>query len=73
MMKTQLSTQLNHHLIMEMESMISDYGLRNSKPSYNMIKKKEGEGPAILCICSHFLNPFCKIIYGYNDVTMTPS
>ena len=62
MMKTQLGTQLNHHLITEMGSVISDYGLWNSKPSYYMIKKKEGGIPTILCICRNFLSPFCQII-----------
>ena len=70
MMKTQLSTQLNHHLIMEMGFVISDYGLWNSKPSYCMIEKEESDNITILYICRHFLSPFCEIIYGYNDVTM---
>ena len=70
MMKTQLNTQLSHHLITEMGSMVNDYGLWNSKPSYHMIKQKEGSSVSILCICMHFLIPFCKIIDGYDDVTM---
>ena len=73
MTKTQLSTQLSHHLITEMGSVISDYGLWNSKPSYYVIEQEEGSSCSILGICRNFLNPFCKIMYGYNDVTMPPS
>ena len=70
MTKTQLNTQLNHHLITEMGFMVSDYGLQNSKPRYHMVKQKEGGSLAILDICRHCLNPFCKIINVYNDVTI---
>ena len=72
MTKTQLSTQLIHHLTMGMESMISDYGLWKSKPSYYMIEQEEGDNLTIFSICRNFLNPFFEIIYGYDDVTMTP-
>ena len=70
MTKTQLSTQLNHHLIMEMGFVISDYGLWNSETRYYMIEKEEGGSITILCICRHSLRPFCEIINDYNDVTM---
>ena len=70
MTKTQLRTQLNHHLIIEMGSMINDYGLWNSKPSYEVIEKEEGGILTILCICRNFLSPFCEIIYSYDDLTM---
>ena len=52
--------------------MISDYGLRNSKPSYYMIEKEERGSLTILCICRHSLIPFCEVIHGYNDVNMPP-
>ena len=70
MMKTLLGTQLSHHLIMKMGSMISDYGLWNSEPSYDVIEKEEGGNTTILCIFRHCLSPFCEIIHGYDDVTM---
>ena len=60
MTKNQRSTQLSHHLIMEMGSVISDYGLWNSKPSYYAIEKEEGGNITILCICRNFLNHFVK-------------
>ena len=72
MMKTQLGTQLNHLLITEMGLMISDYGLWNSKPSYDMNEKEEGSNITILYICRHFLSPFCEIIHSYDNVTMPP-
>ena len=72
MTKTQLSTQLSHHLITEMRSVVSDYGLWESKPSYHMVKLEEGVSISILCICRHFLSPFCKVIDSYDDVTMPP-
>ena len=53
-----------------MISVISDYVLWDSKPSYYMIEQKKGGCVAILYICRDCLNPFCKIINGYNDVTM---
>ena len=70
MVKTQLSTKLNHHMITEMGSVITEYGLWNSKPSYYMIKKEEGGNLTILFICRHSLSPFSEIIHGYYDVTM---
>ena len=57
-------------LIVEMRSLFSDYGLWNSKPSYHMTKQKEGGSLSILCICRNCLIPFCKVINGYDDVTM---
>ena len=38
MEKTQLSSQLSHHLILEMRSVVNDYSLRDSQPSYHMVK-----------------------------------
>ena len=73
MTKTQLVTQLCLHLITEMRYVISNYGLRNPKPGYGVIKEKEGGIFTILCICRHCLSPFCKVIYSYDDVTMPPS
>ena len=71
MAKTHLSTQLIHHLISEMRSVVSDYGLWDSKPSYHMIEQKESDSLAILYICRHCLSPFCKVINDYDDVTMS--
>ena len=73
MTKTQLNTQLSHHLITEMGFVVSDYGLWNSKPIYHMIKQKEGGNISILSICRHFLIPFCKVYNSYDDVTMPPN
>ena len=50
--------------------MISDNKLRNFKPSYYMVKKKEGDSLTILYICRHILSPLSEIIYDYYDVTM---
>ena len=72
MTKTQLGTQLNHHMIMEMGPIISEYGLWNSKTIYDVIEKEEGDSLTILCICRHGLSRFCEIIHGYDDVTMPP-
>ena len=72
MVKTQLSTQFSHHLIVEMRFVFSDYGLRDSKPSYHMIEQKESGNFSILNICRHSLSPFCKVINDYDDVTMPP-
>ena len=57
MMKSQLSAQLGHHLIRELILVISNYGLRNPKHGYDVIKKKDGDNFTILCICRNFLNP----------------
>ena len=63
--KIHLSTQLNHHLIPEIRSLVSNYNLRESKPSYYMVKKEEGSSLTILCICRHSLSPLSEIIHAY--------
>ena len=70
MVNAQPSTQLSHHLIAEMRSIFSDYGLWDFEPSYHMIKQKKGHSISNLCICRNFLSPFCKLIDNYDDVTM---
>ena len=72
MKKTQLSTQLSHHLIVEMISVVSDYGLWNSKPSYHMIKQEDDGSISILYICRNCFSPFFKVINDYIDLTMPP-
>ena len=70
MEKNQLITHLIDHMIPEMRSVVSDYSLRDSKPSYHMVDYKEGGSLTILCICRHCLIPFCEVINDYDHVTM---
>ena len=52
--------------------MISKNGLRDSKSSYDMIEQEENDSLTIFRICRHGLSPLCKIVNGYDDVTMPP-
>ena len=58
---------------MEMGSVISNNGLQDSESSYDMIEQEESGSLTIFHICRHGLILFCKIVNGYDDVTMPPS
>lgn len=72
MAKTQLSSQLCHHVLMKMCSLISDNGLRDAKMGYNMFKEELSSSDIVSIICGHHLGPFSKIVDDDDDIAMSP-
>jgi hypothetical protein len=66
----ELIGKLRHHKIVKMGVMVGDDGLRDTKPSDDMIEYE------LCCIfpsvieCRHRLYPLSEIIHNYNDVSM---
>jgi len=71
-MQTQPSSKIFHHVILEMRSMINNDGLRDTKSSYDMVKKKLSGSFNVNVTCGYRLGPFSKIINDDDDITMTP-
>jgi hypothetical protein len=72
MSKTQLLSKFINHEIVKMTTMVSDYGLRDTKPSNDMIEYEQHCSFLGIIKCKHCLGPFSEIIHGYNNVSMTP-
>ena len=72
MMQTQLSSELCHHVTLEMISMISNDDLRDTKSSYDMVEKKLSRSFTISITCGHRHRPFSEIINDNDDITMPP-
>ena len=72
MMKSQLGTQLSHHMIMKMGTIISNNGLWNSKSGDDLVKYEQSNSFTIVRECAHSLNPFCEVIDGNDYITMPP-
>jgi len=70
--QTQPSSELCHHVILEMRSMISNDGLRDTKSSYDMVEKKLSNSFIVNITCGHRLNPFSEIINEDDDICMPP-
>jgi hypothetical protein len=72
MVKTQIFSKFKHHKILKMTIVISNDGLRDTKPSNDMIEYEQ------CCIFlgvikyRHHLGPFSEIVHNYNDVSMPP-
>jgi hypothetical protein len=72
MAKTQLFSEFEHHNISKMTTMINNNGLRDTKPSNDMIEYEQCcSFPGVLK-CRHCLDPFSEIVHNYNDVSMPP-
>lgn len=69
-MQTQLINKLYHHIILKMRAMVSDDGLKDTKSSYDMIKKELSCSFTFEIICGHRLGPFSEIIDSDDDITM---
>ena len=71
-MQTQLRSQLRHHIMLKMGTMIGNDGLRDTKPSNNMIDYELSRYLTISGKCRHFFGPFFEVVHGYNDISMPP-
>lgn len=71
-MQTLLRSKLCHHIISKMRTMVSDDGLRVTKPSYDTIKKELSYSFTFRIICGHRLSPFSEIVIEDDDLTMSP-
>jgi hypothetical protein len=54
-------------------SMVGDDGLRDTKPSDDMIEYEQCCSFLGVIKCRHRLDPFSEIIHNYNDVSMPPA
>ena len=70
-MKSQLSTQLTHHMIPKMGTIISNNGLWNSKSSDDLVKYEQSNNFTIISECGHSLSPFREVIDGNNYITVS--
>lgn len=55
-----------------MRAMVSDDGLRDTKLSYDVIKKELNHKFIVSIICGHHIGPFSEIIDNDDDITMPP-
>jgi hypothetical protein len=66
------SGKFRHHEIAKMTTMVSDDGLRDTKPSNDMIEYEQHYSFPGIIKCRHRLGPFSEIIHGYDNVSMPP-
>ena len=52
--------------------MVSDNGLRDSKPGNHMIEKKLGSSLTVSCECRNCFGPFSEVVHGYDNITIPP-
>jgi hypothetical protein len=55
-----------------MATMVSDDGLRDTKPSDDTIEYEKLYIFSSIIKCRHHLDPFSEIIHSYNNVSMPP-
>jgi hypothetical protein len=53
--------------------MVHHYGLRNTKPSYNVIEHKNSSGGVVIGKGRQGLDPFSEVVNNHDDVAMTIS
>jgi hypothetical protein len=64
MMKTQLIGKLIHHEIEKMATMVSDDGLRGTKPSDDVIEYEQHCSFPSIIKCKHRIGPFSEIMHS---------
>ena len=72
MKQTQPSSQLSHHIMAKMGAMVSDNGLRDTKPGNHMIEEKLRDLLTVSCQCRHCFGPFGEVVYDYNNIRIPP-
>ena len=72
-MQTQLRSQLRHHIIPKMETMISNNVFWDTKPSNNVIEYELSSCLTVDDKCRHCFGPFGEVVHGYDTISMPPS
>jgi hypothetical protein len=72
MLKTQIFSELGHHEISKMATVINNDSLWDSKSSDDMIEYEQCYSFPCVIECRHNLNPFSEVIHNYDDVSMPP-
>ena len=72
MMQAQLGSQLRHHIMSKMGTMIDNDGLRDTKPRNDVIEYELSCCLTVGGKCRNFFDPFGEVINQYNDTIMPP-
>ena len=67
--QTQLRSQLCHHLMPKMGTMIGNDGLSDTKPSNNVIEYELGSCLTVGGKCRHFFSPFGEVVHDYDNIS----
>ena len=71
-MQAQPGSQLRHHIMLKIGTIISNDGLRDTKPRNDVIEYELNCCLTISDKCRHFFDPFGEVVNGYDDISMPP-
>ena len=72
-MQTQLRSQLHHHIMPKMGTMIGNDGLRDTKPRNDMIEYELCSCLTIGGKCRHCFGLVGEVVHGYNNISIPPA